>query len=740
MRFLASGPPIPSHLIAAHERGEVLFLCGAGIAMPAGLPSFLRLAALVANDLGVPHSDPHRSNIEAALSGALVPALRIDEAFDEWQRAYNPQDLEAKVAARLAIDQAQTLEMHRTLLGLSKDATGSVRLVTTNFDRLFQEAAPGIESIVAPHLPTLDDSRHLKGIVHLHGMVPPAPHLGKPMGLVLSEADFGRAYLSEGWASRFIRDVVSKYVLVLVGYSADDTPVRYLLKGLRQVDGAVRREIYAFAQAVDHNTAGRWRALGVKPVLYAQQDLHHRGLWDSLSAWASKAADPIVWRQNIVSMAMAGPRALEAFQRGQVASLLETVEGAQAFATASSPPPADWLCVLDQYMRYEKPVSLRLADEIVFDPLQAFGLDDDPPRPHETRSWPNQSTPPGRSIIDPRPEELFAKITRLGGPWASRPELLPRRLELIGHWIARNWSHPVVIWWAAKRGGLHPDLVHDVQREISRSADPAPIARLAWRLLDDAFSRPPQPTRHEWFELSDRIKKEGWTLSTMRAFEEVVRPRIVVSAPDWPRFAPAIQDPATLRLSDMMKAEIQWFSADGDLAVDGALECAFVRAYCEGLRYGVLLLNEIGKDYVHAPSIDAEQVAGERSLNDGGAYFLRVVRAFEKLLQSSPDAARRIMASWPDDDVVYFNKLRIWALRHEALGTGEEVARHLNSLPQNFFWDEHVRRELLWTLRARWADLPPFGRRFKTRRRKCATLHWIPSAITEKKKAGGAKW
>ena len=36
-------PAIPERLLLAHARGEVLFICGAGISTPANLPDFRRL-------------------------------------------------------------------------------------------------------------------------------------------------------------------------------------------------------------------------------------------------------------------------------------------------------------------------------------------------------------------------------------------------------------------------------------------------------------------------------------------------------------------------------------------------------------------------------------------------------------------------------------------------------------------------------------------------------------------------
>ena len=40
MQFFKDGPDIPERLLEAHEEGEVVFFCGAGISYPAGLPGF----------------------------------------------------------------------------------------------------------------------------------------------------------------------------------------------------------------------------------------------------------------------------------------------------------------------------------------------------------------------------------------------------------------------------------------------------------------------------------------------------------------------------------------------------------------------------------------------------------------------------------------------------------------------------------------------------------------------------
>lgn len=40
MQFLKNGPDIPERLLQAHEDGQVVFFCGAGVSYPARLPGF----------------------------------------------------------------------------------------------------------------------------------------------------------------------------------------------------------------------------------------------------------------------------------------------------------------------------------------------------------------------------------------------------------------------------------------------------------------------------------------------------------------------------------------------------------------------------------------------------------------------------------------------------------------------------------------------------------------------------
>lgn len=88
MRFVDNGPDIPSELIVAQERGETLFVCGAGVSRTVGLPLFRKLIEQVYGRLGERwvHQPAERAGME-----------RDGEHFGQYDRVL--RCLERRLAA-----------------------------------------------------------------------------------------------------------------------------------------------------------------------------------------------------------------------------------------------------------------------------------------------------------------------------------------------------------------------------------------------------------------------------------------------------------------------------------------------------------------------------------------------------------------------------------------------------------------------------------------------------------------
>lgn len=387
MRFVANGPSIPDDLLVARDEGRVVFICGAGVSRArASLPDFAQLTRHVIETLGVAAQDPARRLLDAAeeldrITGA-AGIISADRVFGLLERDFSVRDIEQAVAKALKPVATPDLSAHRIMLHLAKLPDGRVRIVTTNFDLLFEACDSTLPYCRPPRLPDPLRDDEFEGIIHLHGRVDSMYQSAEGDGFVLSSAGFGRAYLAEGWATSFIRSIIDQYIVIFVGYAADDPPVHYLLEALNSYKKSLAG-VYAFQAGTTGDAEAKWKQKGAYPIAYDEAD-NHKALWDTFAAWAERAKDPNAWFGKIIAMAREGPEALPPHERGQVAHIVSTPEGAKRFANAEDPPPAEWLCVFDPSIRFMNPGHLNLygKDRQYFDPFyDAYRIDDDTPPP-----------------------------------------------------------------------------------------------------------------------------------------------------------------------------------------------------------------------------------------------------------------------------------------------------------------------------------------------------------------------
>ena len=113
---------------------------------------------------------------------------------------------------------------HEALLTLAQNREGRTRLITTNFDRLFEEVRAtkslSFPDFKAPLLPV--PKTRWDGLVYLHGLLPVTATAGDLDRLVVSSGDFGLAYLTERWAARFVSELFRNFTVCFVGYSIND--------------------------------------------------------------------------------------------------------------------------------------------------------------------------------------------------------------------------------------------------------------------------------------------------------------------------------------------------------------------------------------------------------------------------------------------------------------------------------------------------------------------------------------
>jgi hypothetical protein len=239
------------------DAGNVIFFCGAGISRRAGLPDFAGLTDKVVEVLGAGEA---LAAMECGDSADRVFSLLVGE--------FGQSEIDREIYAALKAAKKPDLSCHQTIVDLSRGVDGRPQLVTTNFDLLFEAVEKRISRFVPPALPDLSLQQSIDGLVYLHGRLR-KPEVGVASGYVISSADFGRAYLSEGWATRFVKALRERYTIVLLGYQAKDPPMHYLLEGLKAADGvSYNSPIYAFTQGDAGDAEKEWQGRGVTPICY----------------------------------------------------------------------------------------------------------------------------------------------------------------------------------------------------------------------------------------------------------------------------------------------------------------------------------------------------------------------------------------------------------------------------------------------------------------------------------------
>jgi hypothetical protein len=302
---------IPERLLLAHARGEVLFVAGAGISQPAGLPDFRGLALRIYAQLDPP--------VHAVLTS--IPRTACDQWSADLSGLTNSQAAEVKrfvtgdydvvlgmlerridgksdgksrvrqaVASELRAPGVSPAPIHGALMRLA-DRGGAVTIVTTNFDLLLEDSAKGLRLPVQTYalggIPRPGRSDDFAGVLHIHGALD--RDLARATDLIVSDQDFGEFYLRRRVVPDFIYDAARLFNLVLVGYSANDPPMRYLLNAVAadgaRFDDLKERFTFVGSNVPDPVELEDWRGRGITPVHYDATNSHVR-LLETLVRWA----------------------------------------------------------------------------------------------------------------------------------------------------------------------------------------------------------------------------------------------------------------------------------------------------------------------------------------------------------------------------------------------------------------------------------------------------------------------
>ena len=653
------------------DDGNVVFFCGAGVSMgpESDLPSF---DGLVDHVYSRHHLKPD------AVEQAALRRCEFDKALGLLARPgrLGEQQLRRTVIERLFSPATRRLTTHKALITLSSHGTTGLRLVTTNFDNRFIEAGVDEGHVdAAPMLP-LPKPHAWSSLVHLHG------HISRGVdgtNLVLTAADFGRAYLSERWASRFIAELFREFTVVFIGYSLDDRVMSYLVDALaaERASGARFSTAYAFAphdgtDSCQEAVKTDWLAKNVQPILYDKR-YGHAYLSDTLIEWARIKTDPFGTRLQIVVDEMT--KLPNRFSADRVTWALR--DAVTAYALAEAPPATDE----QDYPKVER----------WLDRFHKAGL--------LSLSAPDADDPPPR-LVDGTQE--------------------PRHLGIVswqlGRWIARHLHVPQVLTWVLQHGSrMHPRLRHQVRQRLADPVDPSsedaihPKLRHMWTIVCAEET----VDRHRFLLLTEHLNvaSEPERFRIAESAVASIAPRLVVR--------PGANWRARLRHQELSPtdscAHIDVLAGNDDerhlvepVLSDRNVLARYADALTGYLEHALSLLKEVdgvALSVSYRPSIaDHDQNSGA----DDWTHLVDLVRdSYVAIAEHDRDRARHLLHRWMRSPYPLFKRLALHILTEDPRCDVHLAQQLLLEGSPPGLWHIETRREVLRFLRLAGRRLPP---------------------------------
>lgn len=691
--LIPQGPDIPEEVLNALRDNQLVLFCGAGISRASGLPDFDGLVKSVRQELDL---DAKQDEFHGSEHLSLDKQLMLMEG-----KLTDSSIMRKEIVKILSknIPNEECLNTHKALLYLSKIGSGDYRLITTNFDNRFDKAAEAlniganIEIEIAPRLSVPKPTRW-KSLTYLHGKITDSDKTGA--SLVLTSADFGQAYLTDRWASRFVTELLRNFHVLLVGYSVSDPVLGYILDAVaaEKSKGGEYGRVWAFTPydcGEQQKQQLIWESKSVIPILYSS-DNKHELLKKTLAQWAEDKKNPIKSRIN---------HAVESMRENPASEQSETAKR------------VIW-ALLDGTGK----TSEYLSREVVFDTPSDY---------QKMREWVDvfdkkgllDGTAPG--LLMPHEQEQSAFTPIAGNLYAmAGPPSLPRITRNLSNWLARHLHVPQVLEWVVEKGGiLHSEFMRNVLlnlREENEKLPPIPgELRRQWMLLCAYGQSVP---RHSDVHIGmfERLLYglEDADLATDKlavgAFLETLTPRLVAKPGRWDSIERMLEPHKQVRpLHD--RADIRFGVACAIRDINHMLEHSpiekmtsseFAWTITSMLFDYFRLMESIGDaaenyDYteIHRPSI-----ADHSQNTDHEDYIFLLVLARDSyfcLAESDRKQADTLRQLWATYPYPMFKRLFIHAVTEDIDASADDAVELL--LEDSNLWHRNLHRETMRFLR-----------------------------------------
>lgn len=673
MLFVSDGPDIPQSLLSEQRDGNLMFVIGAGVSVAAGLPLFGRLAELTYERLGQaipgkPDSLATQAEIEALEAGQydrLIGLLerRLVYRGSDWQQPKN--DVRNAIADLVKPKRGASFAAHLDLLDISRGTDGIPRIVTTNFDTIFERVwyrhtKQRLPSSAGQGMPAVG-SPEFTGALHLHGRVADRKLNLSQTELVLTSPNFGEAYMRNGWASRTVYDLMRRYTLVLVGYSADDPPMRYMLEATEEgrLNFPDLKPAYALVADEKDDAGGlreMWRGKGLQPLIFTVRNHDYSALYRTLHEWADMVRDPLGWSETKIAKITAIDHATSSDAECERLRYLNSAISSTAVVAAHAADPA-WIEALES---------------------ESEPLDD-----WSYRAWYNHRL----SSAD-----AARYAVGLQGLASAR---VARAIDTLLRFQNNPLPEPFATFWPLfVEARLRPDTSPLGRRRTIGAVSARSVADMVGAVAPRLVV-----SKKLGFREPEVLPAAPRTIHDLGHFEFIADER------DWQR--------RLEKWPQTSQAEVRLIEAL-DRALVEALETAFDAGLLE--HNGDLRSWDIA--LVHAPEPDDDLEEPEerhrrgwrRNLPDQynnhfGPLIRLMTGLWRRLAQRDPALAGRIADSWAGRDAMIFKRVAAWAATVSKAGPVEAIERYLRSTTRDRYWTGDENPELVRFYCRRWNRL-----------------------------------
>ncbi len=472
---------IPYEILEALQNDKLVIFCGAGISYydGKGLPLFPDLVrkAYAHFNRPLPEWDKDNNAYKYEVKNKSPAEASFERGFYDKTLEYlenslpDPTYFRKWLLKQFICDEKESpdLRFHKALLKLAQLKGGKKghRIITTNVDNYFDIAAKELGYEFSPlnqsPLP-LPDRERWQSLTYLHGCAIQA-NQSTGQNLVFTSSDFSKAYLLDGWASRFIAEIFRQYTVLFIGYGVEDPLVTYLMDGLNSNSQISR--CFAFADYKGEDDVfechDRWMHKNITPILFnaRKNGSGYTDLLTTVENWSNEFSQSAENKAKTVTEIISkefNPRE-EVCINNYRKFILYTSQNIQANkftktqqAFIDTPGHISWLQAFDTPIDlspdHDPSVNIRLTAVKTLSPLN----------PQSLRSHVNQDSPrlDETPIAGPKPTAELSNLSRMIFIWLCRHHL--DKIELVK-------------WVAEKRGQLHDNFKDFISYQLTDKSD-----------------------------------------------------------------------------------------------------------------------------------------------------------------------------------------------------------------------------------------------------------------------------